>query len=146
MKAQPFKYIKKPSWFGDEGPLYEAPELKEVLRVLFDEQTTGVKQMSIWETSFPPGTELPLHTHPHPVEEFLYILRGKGVERVGKEEREIGSGTAIFIPPEVEHGLRNTGDEIMILLVVVSPPGVVEKNLYVNPLKKVTQVWQKEYR
>jgi hypothetical protein len=45
----------------------------------------------------------------------------------------------------VEHGLRNIGDEIMILLVVVSPPGGVEKNLYINPLKRVTQVWEKEY-
>jgi hypothetical protein len=34
----------------------------------------------------------------------------------------------------------------MILLVVVSPPGVVEKNLYINPLKRVIQVWEKEYR
>jgi hypothetical protein len=46
----------------------------------------------------------------------------------------------------LEHGLRNTGDEFMILQVAVSPPGVVEKYLYINPLKRVTQVWEKEYR
>ena len=106
---------------------------------------TGVKQMSIWETSFPPGWELPLYTHPRPVEEFLYVLKGKGIERVGDEEKEVGPGMAVFIPPEVEHGLRNTGDKMMVLLVVVSPPGIVEKNLYIKKLKKVAQVWEKEY-
>jgi quercetin dioxygenase-like cupin family protein len=85
VEKKKFKYIKQPSWFGEEGPLYEAPEIKEVLRVLFDQQTTGVKQMGIWETSFPPGWELPLYTHPRPVEEFLYVLKGKGIERVGDE-------------------------------------------------------------
>jgi len=27
-----FKYIKKPSWFGDEGPIYEHEELNETLK------------------------------------------------------------------------------------------------------------------
>jgi hypothetical protein len=34
----------------------------------------------------------------------------------------------------------------MILLAVVSPTGDVKKNLYINPLKRVTRVWEKEYR
>lgn len=145
MEQKKFRYIKKPSWSGEEGPLYEAPEINEVLRVLFDEETTGVKQLSAWETTFPPGWELPLHTHPAPVEEFLYVLRGRGIERVADEEREVGPGSAVFIPPDVPHGLRNTGDEMIVLLVVVSPPGIIEKSLYVKPLKRVTPVWEKEY-
>ena len=71
--------------------------------------------------------------------------RGKGIETVGDERREIGPGTAIFIPPDVEHNVVNTGDEMLTLLVVVSPPGIVEKNLYQKRVKKATQVWQKEY-
>jgi quercetin dioxygenase-like cupin family protein len=145
MENRKFKYIKKPSWFGEEGPLYEHEGLNEVLRVLFDQNTNNVRQMSVWETSFPPGVGIPLHKHPHPVEELLYILRGKGRERVGDEEREVGPGTAIFVPPEVEHNLVNIGDEMLILLVVVSPPGIVEKQLYQRQLKKVTQIWKKEY-
>ncbi len=145
MEKQPFKYIKRPSWFGDEGPLYEHKGLNEVLRVLFDQSTNDVKQMSVWETTFPPGTGIPLHKHPHPVEELLYVLRGTGIETVGDEKREVGPGTAILIPPEVEHNIVNTGDEMLMLLVVVSPPGIVEKGLFQTPLKKVTQVWEKEY-
>ena len=145
MGKKEFKYIKKPSWLGDEGPLYEHKGLNETLRVLFDQQTNGVKQMSIWETAFPPGTSIPLHKHPHPVEEFLYVLQGRAMETVGDEKREIGPGSAVFIPPEVEHKFDNLGDEMLILLVVVSPPGVVEENLYETQVKSAKQSWDIEY-
>ena len=112
---------------------------------MFDRKTNNVKQISVWETTFPPGAGIPLHKHPHPVEELLYVLRGKGIETVGDEQREVGPGTAIFIPPEVEHRIENTGDEMLVLLVVVSPPGIVEENLFQKRVKKATQVWDKEY-
>jgi quercetin dioxygenase-like cupin family protein len=142
---QAYRYIKKPSWFGDEGPLYEHQGLNETLRVLFDQETSAVRQLSAWETTIPPGCGLPMHKHPHPVEELLYVLRGRGIETVGDEQREVGPGTAIFIPPEVEHRIENTGDEMLLLLVVVSPPGIVEKSLFQKKVKKAVQVWQKEY-
>ena len=145
MNNKNFKYIKKPSWFGEEGPIYEHEKHNETLRVLFDQSTNDVKQMSVWETSFPPGVGIPLHKHPYPVEELLYVLRGQGIETVGNEQREVGPGCAIFVPPEVEHNIVNTGDEMLMLLVVVSPPGIVEKELYQKKLKKVTQIWKKEY-
>ena len=142
---QKYRYIKKQSWLGDEGPLYEHEGLNETLRVLFDQKTNDVKQISVWETTFPPGTGIPLHKHPQPVEELLYVLRGKGIETVGDEQREVSPGTAIFIPPEVEHRIENTGDEMLVLLVVVSPPGIVEESLFQKRVKKATQVWHKEY-
>ena len=145
MPAQKYKYIKKPSWFGDEGPIYEHTGLNETLRVLFDQQTNGVNQMSVWETTFPPGVGIPLHKHPYPVEELLYVLKGTGLETVGDEQREVGPGSAVFVPPEVEHNIVNTGDEMLMLLVVVSPPGIVEEHLFEKRVKKATQVWKKEY-
>jgi len=72
-------------------------------------------------------------------------LRGKGIETVGDEQREVGPGCAIFVPPEVEHDIVNTGDEMFMLLVVFSPPGIVEKELYQKKLKKITQIWKKKY-
>jgi hypothetical protein len=42
----------------------------------------------------------------------------------------------------VEHRIGNTGDE---MLGVVSPPGIVEENLFQKRAKKATLVWQKEY-
>ena len=145
MVNKKFKCIKKPSWFGDEGALFEHEGLNETLRVIFDKESNNVKQMSVWETSFPPGVSIPLHKHPYPVEELLYVLQGRAIETVGDEKREIGPGTAIFIPPEVEHKFDNIGDEMLILLVVVSPPGIVEKDLFQKRVRKATQVWEKEY-
>ncbi len=145
MEKSKYKYIKQPSWSGDAGPIYEHERLNETLRVLFDQNTNNVRQMSVWETTFPPGVGIPLHKHPHPVEELLYVLRGKGMETVGNEEREVGPGSAIFVPPEVEHRIVNTGDEMLMLLVVVSPPGIVEKDLFQKKIKRATQTWEKEY-
>lgn len=88
---------------------------------------------------------IPLHKHPHPVEELLYILRGRALETVGDEQREIGPGSAVWIPPEVEHKFDNLGDEMLIMLVVVSPPGAVEENLYQTQIKSARQTWDIEY-
>lgn len=145
MGKTPYRYIKRPSWSGDEGPLYENADLNETLRVLFDQKSSGTRQMSVWETTFPPGCGIPLHTHPHPVEELLYVLRGRGIETVGEEEREVGPGCAVFVPPEVPHRIVNTGDEMLMLLVVVSPPGIVERDLYQRPVRRAIMAWHKEY-
>ncbi|MBW1771929.1 MAG: cupin domain-containing protein, partial [Deltaproteobacteria bacterium] len=74
-----------------------------------------------------------------------YVLQGRAMETVGDEKREIGPGSAVFIPPEVEHKFDNLGDEMLILLVVVSPPGVVEENLYETQVKSAKQSWDIEY-
>ena len=86
--------------------------------------------MSVWETIFSPGAVIPLHKHPHPVEELLYVLRGNGIEKVGEEKREVGPGSTIFVPPEVEHNIVKTGDEMLVLLVVVSPPELWKRSFF----------------
>lgn len=131
-----YKYIIKPGWPG-ETICFKAPHKNEVLRVLFDPSTTGTKQMSIWLTTFEPGKGPGLHTHPEPHEELLFVLNGKGIERVGEEVREVQTGDAIFIPPNTPHEIVNNGDDLLTLLVVAAPPGPIEQELYVHKVKKV---------
>ena len=48
--------------------------------------------------------------HQHESEEHVYfILSGVGMARVGDEEQEVREGDAIYIPPCLIHGMRNTG-------------------------------------
>lgn len=139
-----FKYIVKHTYSCTETPGFACPEKNEVLRVFFDQAITGTKRMSVWVTTFGPGKGPGLHSHPEPVEELLYVIQGKGRERVGDEVRDVEVGDAIFIPPGVEHEIINTGDGLLSLLVVVSPPGAVEKDLYAQKVKRVIPTLQIE--
>ena len=44
--------------------------------------------------------------HSHPTHEFYYVLRGRGTMTIGDEERLIGQGDLVHIPPDVVHSLR----------------------------------------
>ena len=43
--------------------------------------------------------------HTHPTHEFYYVLYGRGLMIVGDEEREIGQGDLVYIPPNEVHSL-----------------------------------------
>ncbi|HLH28181.1 MAG TPA: dimethylsulfonioproprionate lyase family protein [Acidimicrobiales bacterium] len=46
--------------------------------------------------------------HSHPTHEFYYILSGRGLMRIGDEEREVGQGDLIYTPPDTTHSIRTT--------------------------------------
>ncbi|MBS7650614.1 cupin domain-containing protein [Candidatus Bathyarchaeota archaeon] len=64
-----------------------------------------------------PGGFSPLHKHPW--EHEVFILEGEGIVTDGKEDRRFRQGDAIFIPPNEEHPLKNTGSSTLKLLCVI---------------------------
>ncbi len=44
--------------------------------------------------------------HKHPNEQIIYLLEGKLQARVGDEERTVGPGEVIHVPPNVVHEVR----------------------------------------
>jgi mannose-6-phosphate isomerase-like protein (cupin superfamily) len=67
-----------------------------------DSLTAGITEMA-------PGGWLGVHRH-SPAE-IYYVLSGHGSVRVGDEEHAVAAGSAVFIPGDLEHGIRNTGRE-----------------------------------
>ena len=65
-----------------------------------DTLTAGVAEME-------PGDWLGHHRH-EPAEVY-YIFQGEGTVTLGGEERVVKAGSAVFIPGNLEHGIRNTG-------------------------------------
>ena len=62
----------------------------------------------------PPGEELPLHHH-SPQE--IYIIRqGEGVLLSSSNAKRIYKDSFVYIPKNIEHGLKNTGEEDLELL------------------------------
>lgn len=67
-----------------------------------------------------PGQEQPPHAHAD-ADKLYYVLEGRGMFLVGDEERELGVQQIIFAPAGAPHGVRNSGDERLTLLVFMTP-------------------------
>lgn len=68
----------------------------------------------------PPHAKLELHSHE--TEEIYYILEGSGLFYLTEGKKPVGKNTAIHLPAWCEHGIENTGTDMLVSLVMTSPP------------------------
>lgn len=68
----------------------------------------------------PPGNAI--EEHVDEVEEIYLVVKGKGLMKVGNEEREVKEWDTIWLPAGEPHGLKNTGDEEMLIIVNAAYP------------------------
>lgn len=61
-----------------------------------------------------PGHEVPIHTHE--ITEVYLIWEGKGEMEINGEVKMFSKGTIFASPAGVEHGMKNAGDEDLIIL------------------------------
>ena len=71
----------------------------------------------------PSGGGVPQHVHKD-VAETAYVLQGIYKVDIGGELGQFGPGEAVFIPPNVQHGYKNIGDDVGQVLFTVSPGGL----------------------
>ncbi len=67
----------------------------------------------------PPHAKLELHSHE--TEETYYVLEGRGVFHLTEGTRPVERGNFIFLPSWCEHGIENTGTDMLVVLVTTSP-------------------------
>ncbi len=48
--------------------------------------------------------------HTHPTHEYYYVTAGRGVIVIDDEEREVGPGDLIYVPPGKVHSARPTSE------------------------------------
>jgi mannose-6-phosphate isomerase-like protein (cupin superfamily) len=53
---------------------------------------------------------------PHKEDEMYYVVRGRGRMHVGSEDREVGVGSVIFVPAEVEHRFHDIAEDLVVLV------------------------------
>lgn len=75
---------------------------------------------SLAEATVAPGAATIRHFH-RAAEEIYLVTAGRGLLRVGEEEREIGAGDCALIPPGEPHQLRNTGEVDLVVVCACSP-------------------------
>lgn len=77
----------------------------------------GLQRMGIHLLRVPPGKEsFVAHAH-YGEEEFIYILAGRAMARIGDAEHEVGPGDFMGFPtPSAVHHLRNPFDEDVVYI------------------------------
>jgi quercetin dioxygenase-like cupin family protein len=71
----------------------------------------------------PPGLATPLHVHRREAEAF-FVLEGSMAYEAGGELFHLEPGSFIYLPPDVPHRFRVTGDRPSRFLGIVTPAGL----------------------
>jgi quercetin dioxygenase-like cupin family protein len=71
---------------------------------------------------FEPGQAQSVHVHAGS-DKFYLVLSGKARMIVGDQEREVGSGTLVWAPADVPHGVREALERTVMLVAIAPPPG-----------------------
>ena len=70
--------------------------------------------------AFEPGQEHRLHAHAGQ-DKVYHVLEGQGLFLLEDREIEMEAGLMLVAPEGVPHGIRNTSDQRLIVLVVLAP-------------------------
>ena len=90
-------------------------------RTATDAMSAGLAQLE------PNGGRLNPHRHEQP--ELYFIAEGSGVLTIEGIERDVAAGSAVFIPGNAEHGIRNDGDSVLRIFYVF-PTGCFADVIY----------------
>ncbi len=99
-----------PECHGGEGEL-------DWVRVLDHGDLEGRHLRFFHDDVIPPGASIGVHRHEGD-EEYYFIISGRGVMTLDGERHEVGPGDIGAVFPGGEHGLANTSDEDMRIIVV----------------------------
>lgn len=107
------------------------------VRVLINEDTVGSKSFSLLvNTVKPAGTclrgEERLMEHKHTIEHGLYCLSGAGHMVISGERYPIEPGTAVFVPANEMHYVKNASDTEELKYIIFYVPGGEEKAFLVR--------------
>ena len=64
-----------------------------------------------------PGSGTPHHTHTW--EHEMFVIEGRGVLKSGNTEKPLGEGDAVMVLADEQHGIINTGKDILRAICVV---------------------------
>jgi mannose-6-phosphate isomerase-like protein (cupin superfamily) len=90
------------------------------IRELLAHRNSCIREQSLAEARLAPGARTAAHFHPR-TEEIYYILSGTGLMQIGQEQRRVGPGDAIAIPPGAVHTITNTAADTLRFLCCCAP-------------------------
>ncbi len=82
---------------------------------------TGCATFVVMDVTFAPGGSHAFHLHPHQ-DELIVVTKGRIVQYLEQEARELGPGDSVYVDRGVVHGSYNDFAEQATLQVVLGPP------------------------
>ena len=90
--------------------------------------TEKMNKVNLFETDrmfcdlycFEPGQQQKVHAHAGS-DKVYYVLEGCGTFHVGDESEELQANSTVMAPSGVAHGVTNTSNERLVLLVYMAP-------------------------
>jgi quercetin dioxygenase-like cupin family protein len=70
--------------------------------------------------AFEPGQEHRLHAHAG-LDKVYHVLAGSGLFLLEGREQPMSAGNLLIAPAEVPHGIRNTGQDRLLVLAILAP-------------------------
>jgi len=105
----------------DEGETYWVRE-NTPITFKVSKSADGIDSISICTEEMMPGSAIPIHKHLYN-DEIFFFHKGSGSFILDEKEFPVSEGSTAFVPKGVWHGLKNTGNELMILAFSFSPAG-----------------------
>jgi quercetin dioxygenase-like cupin family protein len=70
---------------------------------------------------FEPGQEHALHAH-QGMDKVYHVVSGRGLFLLEGQDIPMEAGVMLVAPDGVPHGIRNDGEERLVVLAILSPP------------------------
>jgi quercetin dioxygenase-like cupin family protein len=86
----------------------------ETIAYSFFEKAPGLK-LIFRKRAFKPGAAIGYHVQKE--DEIYYILSGRGMMTIDDKSFEVGPGSAILTRPGSSHGLKQMGNEELVILI-----------------------------
>ena len=87
-------------------------------RNLFGSASHLPVDIEIWELDEGVSEGDHVHSDNRPLEEFYYFLQGTGEMTIEEEIIPVSINDAVMVPPGVDHGIRNTGQGPLKIMIV----------------------------
>ena len=78
------------------------------------------QQVLVGLNAFEPGQERPIHAHDD-MDKVYHVVSGRGVFLLEGRELDMCGGEMLIAPQGVRHGIRNTGEDRLLLIAILAP-------------------------
>ncbi|MFX1486193.1 MAG: cupin domain-containing protein [Promethearchaeota archaeon] len=95
---------------------------KTKIQWLITKKNAGASNFTMRRFSIEKGGEIPSHSHNW--EHEIYILKGKGILGWPSQEQEVEADMVVYVPPNLPHWYKNTGDEELVFICIIPYKGL----------------------